>query len=127
MNHKRIDATNTDSWQLIGPVSVGRSIRKGRTYTYRNCHFPYQSISQPGGEVKPGEYITYLEGDRPVLAQYIGAVTAEADGPTVPAFVGFAVVYFSVETAGLYERWIDRREIVRVIDARPYLQLLGGE
>ncbi len=127
MNHRSINATNTDSWQLIGPVSVGRSIRRGRKYTYRSCKFPYQSPGQPGGEVKPGEYITYNDGDRPILAQYIGAVTADADGPTVPAYAGFAVVVLSIETGCLYERWIDRRQIVRVINARPYLHLLGGE
>jgi hypothetical protein len=126
MDPKRIDATNTDSWQLIGPVSVGRSTRKGRKYTYRDCHFPYLSMGQPGGHVKPGEYITYTEGDRAILAQYIGRVTAEADGPAVPAFKGYAVIVLSTETGNLYERWIDAAMIVRVIDARPYLQLLGS-
>jgi hypothetical protein len=122
---------NPETWQMVAGVSVGRSVRRGRKYTRRAAKFPYQDIGRTGGTVRPGEYLVYQYADEPThtpeVAQFVGHVSADADGPNVPRFRGLAVITFSPQTGALFERWIMPRDIVRTIPAAGLRLFSQGE
>lgn len=120
-----IDATNTNEWQIEGSTSIGRSVRKGRRYLRRKVRIPYQSLEQCGGVLEPGDWLTYAQNGNGYTARYVGFVTAPADGETVLAFQGLAVLVLG--SYGVYERWISREDVTEVLGRRPapYMELFA--